>query len=83
MSTSTLSPPFTHFANLKEIYRFNFPDSDIVIVSFGVQAHFPLLTPFNREKLPHSPDKQLTSFFDSFSYAAPEVIKNTGYRESR
>ena len=47
---------------------------------------FPTLHPpfliFHRAKLPHSPEKQLTSFADSFGYVDPEVIKNTGPRES-
>ena len=81
LSPPARSPPLPPPSPTLQTWK-NYPDSDIVIVSFGMQVHFPLLTPFNREKLPHSPDKQLTSLVGSSSYVAPEVIKNTGYRES-
>ena len=53
----------------------NIPNSDIVIVSFSLQVHFPLLTPFRREKLLHSPGEQLASFTGSLAMSLPKSSK--------
>jgi len=83
----SLSPPFTHFAHLR--ISSIAPTTPIVTLSSSAHASphpFLTLDPplfiFHRAKLSHSPDKQLTSFADSFGYVAPEVIKNTSHRES-
>ncbi|KAL9709429.1 Calmodulin-dependent protein kinase cmk2 [Leucoagaricus gongylophorus] len=49
------------------LYRSKQPNSDIVIVDFGIAKHLD------------SPDEQLTSLAGSFGYVAPEVLKNLGH----
>ena len=63
----------------------NIPNSDIVIVSFSLQVHFPLLTPFtplSQRKAPSFSRRAAHLFHRLFGYVAPKVIKNTGYRDS-
>jgi calcium/calmodulin-dependent protein kinase I len=49
------------------LYRTREPDSDIVIVDFGIAKHL------------HSPDEQLRSLAGSFGYVAPEVLLKQGH----
>ncbi|KXN92679.1 Calcium/calmodulin-dependent protein kinase [Leucoagaricus sp. SymC.cos] len=49
------------------LYRSKAPDSDIVIVDFGIAKHL------------ESPEVQLTSLAGSFGYVAPEVLKKLGH----
>ena len=82
---SSLSLSFHPYHRPKNIlYYSKDPNSDIVIVDFGMWVPYPFPTPlflhlFHRAKLLYSPDKQLISLTGSFGYVAPKVIKNTGH----
>ena len=79
--------PFLHLLERLEniYYHSNDPDSDIVIVDFGMQVHFPPVTSLcsflHRAKLLYPPDEQLTSLARSSRYAIREAIKNTSHQK--